>query len=66
MMTNGCLESSNITECSTVSNGLFTNGLQAAIQYYAGLMREMLILRLNTHVTGVRRLSYSYCVLCDE
>ena len=51
LMTNGCYGSSNVTECASVLNGVFSNGLQGAVQYFSGLLREAMVVRTQTNIT---------------
>ena len=46
-MTDGCQGASNITECNSVVNGLFSKGLHAAVQYFVVTANSILNARLN-------------------
>lgn len=45
MLTNGCYQSSNETECNSVVNGLFAKGLHLALQYFIQSVNTVLMAR---------------------
>ena len=47
MLSNGCLRSSNVPQCRTVSNGVFTKGLHAVTKYYTSIVQQLVDSRLH-------------------
>jgi len=47
MLTNGCLGSTNVAECSSVLNGLFNKGLHAVVQSFVSSVQELMASRIT-------------------
>ena len=46
MLHDGCIASSNYTECSTLMNGVYANGLMGGLQYFV-TVTDLLLTQMN-------------------